>query len=296
MARTAAPVYPNEGLRHAYQNELVRTLERTRDLIEPVFIEAWNDLDIFQPGRVEQAFDSGLLLYGLPHPQLVMDASYTDMIISYERRLAEALTLLDKEAGQLAGWFAAQATGNASNALKHNLSSVLNVTVGLPFTQALRAEVEGIVKDNVTLISNLSQKYTDQVAATIMESAERGRDLHYLQQALTERFGVAGSRAALIARDQNNKATAAIDRRCKLDLGITQSVWVHTPGSRMPRPDHEAANGQVYDTANGIYFASAGGFVLPGEEINCGCISRAYLPNNIMFTGLKNAYTMGLAA
>ena len=121
----------------------------------------------------------------------------------------------------------------------------------------------------------LSRKAQDKLKALVIENINL---IAYLKDEIKKRYGVAERRAALIARDQNNKATSIITHIEYEELGITEAIWKHNPGSKEPRHEHLMANNKVYDISKGMYFESAGRHVFPGEEINCGCTSEPIIP------------------
>jgi SPP1 gp7 family putative phage head morphogenesis protein len=92
------------------------------------------------------------------------------------------------------------------------------------------------------------------------------------------RYHVAANRAVLIARDQANKGSAVVQRARQLEIGIKQSIWVHSHAGRTPRPTHVAMNGKRYDIAKGMWDSAVQRFIWPGEEINCRCQGRSVLP------------------
>ena len=61
------------------------------------------------------------------------------------------------------------------------------------------------------------------------------------------------SLAVIIARDQNNKATASMTRARQNELGITEAIWVHSGAGKHPRPTHVAMNGAKYDVKKGMW-------------------------------------------
>ena len=85
-------------------------------------------------------------------------------------------------------------------------------------------------------------------------------------------------RAATIARDQNNKAKATIERTRRQELGITHAIWQHSAGGKVPRATHIAMSGKPYLISEGMYDSAVGRYVWPGTEINCRCTSRAIIP------------------
>jgi SPP1 gp7 family putative phage head morphogenesis protein len=107
---------------------------------------------------------------------------------------------------------------------------------------------------------------------------QTGRDLGTLSKELQEHYGVTRRRAAYIARDQNNKATAAMTRARQTELGLDEAMWRHSGGGKHPRPTHLAMNGQRYKISEGMWDSAVNRFILPGEEPNCRCVSRAIIP------------------
>jgi uncharacterized protein with gpF-like domain len=61
-------------------------------------------------------------------------------------------------------------------------------------------------------------------------------------------------------------------------LGITEAVWLHSGGGKVPRPTHVRNNGRRYSVAEGWLDPAEGRRVFPGELINCRCVSRAVMP------------------
>lgn len=256
---TAAPVMPNAGLRAEYEQKLEAMLDSLGKRLVPVFTGAWGDL-------YELQFNSAL----------AQDASYAVMIADYERRMAEALEAMELEAACMAEWFATSASKHASTALAHNVSAAIGGRVALQMSPEVTRRTMEIVNENAGLIRSIASQYTEQLTEAMAASVTAGRDLGGLYKALTERMGVAQSRAKLIATDQNNKATSAIDRLRKQELGITQSLWKHIPVAKQPRPSHMKADGAIYNNIEGCLID--GKLIWPGEEINCHCISRAVIP------------------
>jgi SPP1 gp7 family putative phage head morphogenesis protein len=137
----------------------------------------------------------------------------------------------------------------------------------------------------VGLIKSVAQQYLADVQGDVMRSVSEGRKLDDLAAALEHRHGVTKRRAALIARDQNNKATAVFERVRQQELGITKARWQHSAGGKEPRPEHVAwgREGKIYDVKEGM-LQEDGKRVWPGTEINCRCFSIPLIP----------AWTMGL--
>lgn len=135
-----------------------------------------------------------------------------------------------------------------------------------------------IVKENVGLIKSIPKSHFEDIQRDVIDSVVKGRDMAGLTKRLQHRHGVTKRRAQLIARDQNNKATALLERALQNQLGLKKSIWVHTAGSITPREEHAEWDGLEYDNAEGMFSEVDGEFVWPGTAINCGCTSSTIIP------------------
>jgi uncharacterized protein with gpF-like domain len=109
-----------------------------------------------------------------------------------------------------------------------------------------------------------------------MRGYSRGRDLQEITTELQSRYGITQRRAVLIARDQSNKLNAVTTQARRQELGITEAIWQHSHGGKEPRKSHVAADGRKFEIAKGCLID--GKLILPGEEINCRCVSKSALP------------------
>jgi SPP1 gp7 family putative phage head morphogenesis protein len=142
--------------------------------------------------------------------------------------------------------------------------------------------LEGVVVENVDLIKSIPAEYFEDVTAHIMESVEKGRAMKEVTHYLQDRYGITRRRAALIARDQNNKASALIHRVRQKQVGITEAVWVHTTASKTPREEHEGwgDEGTRYNIDEGMWSEEDEEFVWPGTPVNCGCTCLSVVPGS----------------
>ena len=151
-------------------------------------------------------------------------------------------------------------------------------TITFAPTPGSMAAYQAVVAENVNLIKSIPAQYLKDVQSNVWQAVMRGSDLHALSATLQETYGVSQRRAALIARDQNAKAKAVIERTRRQELGITHAIWQHSAGGKVPRATHVAMSGKAYPLSQGMYDSAEGRYVLPGELINCRCTSRAVVP------------------
>lgn len=213
-------------------------------------------------------------------PELAQD----ELPVETLRRAVRALTRrwtarFNDLADDLASYFAQSVSQRSDAALKAALKKG-GFTVEWKMTRAQRDVVNSVVHENVSLIKSIAQQHLGKVEGVVMRSVQTGRDLGQLTKDLQEQFGVTKRRAAFIARDQSNKATASLTRARQLEVGIEQAVWVHSGGGKHPRASHEKAGRDkvTFEVAKGWYDPDEKKYVLPGELINCRCVSRAVVP------------------
>jgi uncharacterized protein with gpF-like domain len=146
-------------------------------------------------------------------------------------------------------------------------------------TRSFRDVFEATVAENVALIKSIPRRYLPQVEGDVMRSIAAGRDLAALSKTLQRNYASTKNRAALISLDQNNKATAAVTRTRRIDLGLYDAVWMHSHAGKEPRPTHVAMDNRKFDIRKGMYDPDANGkgkgeWVQPGYLISCRCVSR----------------------
>lgn len=190
----------------------------------------------------------------------------------------------DEAAPKLADYFLQSANSRSQAQLKRILKEA-GFSVEFKMDRAFRDVMGASVNENVSLIKSIPAKYFTEIEGAVMRSVVAGRDLKSLADDLSRNYGVTQRRAAFIARDQNNKATAALTRARQTQMGVTEAVWVHTAGGKTQRKTHVAASkrGQRYNVTKGWYDPDANGkgkgaWIFPGELINCRCVSRPVIP------------------
>jgi SPP1 gp7 family putative phage head morphogenesis protein len=183
----------------------------------------------------------------------------------------------DVMADRLARWFARSAASRSDATLKKALKDG-GFAVQFSLTPAQRDVLEATIQANVALIKSIPQRYLSQVEELVMASVQQGRKLDTLTDELQQRFGSTRKCAILISRDQNNKATAALERVRRLELGIQKAVWIHSHAGKKPRPTHVKMHGQTFDVAEGMWDPAENRYVQPGELINCRCVSKSIIP------------------
>jgi SPP1 gp7 family putative phage head morphogenesis protein len=243
---------PNAGLRVKYDRKLVALL---------------NDIQSSIVYWVSAQYKAST-------PEMAMDASPAVELNKLMRKLT---TRWQKRVNQVAQELA---TNFARDARQYNDISMeqaakkAGMTVKFKMTPMMNDAMQAVIGEQVGLIKSIAQQHLSQVQRLVMQSVQEGRDLKWLTDQLKKRYGVSARRASLIALDQNNKATATLNRVRQLDLmgDDAEAVWMHSTAGKHPRPEHVAANGKRYKVKKGMFLE--GEWVWPGSKIKCRCTSR----------------------
>lgn len=187
----------------------------------------------------------------------------------------------------MATQFVGEINQNVDSQLKNNIKKIdqgvaqqFYVKFSESSKKALIAQ-KAAIQQNINLIRSIPQKYHTDIETAVMEAMQAGADYRYLERELIRIGGVSERRAKLIARDQLFKATEAIDREKRINLGIKKSIWHHSKGDKEPRKYHLLADGQEYETEEGcpIKDEKTGvvEYIHPKQKINCTCYSTSVL-------------------
>lgn len=128
--------------------------------------------------------------------------------------------------------------------------------------------METFAAHNVSLITSMGQKYFAELEQRTLDAFRTGERAEDLAAELEERYGVAESRAKLIARDQIGKLNGELNQARQQELGISRFVWRSIEDNRV-RPEHVLLDGKAFDWDTG---APEEG--IPGYPINCRCYAE----------------------
>jgi len=251
---TLDPVHPNVGIEMQYRRKLEKLISEMHNSLVYWLTAA------YRANTPEMAQDET--------PAISLREVFGALAKRWQRRFDDA-------APELAEYFSVKAAKRADGALA-NILKRAGFSVAFKMTPEATDIMQATIGEQVGLIKSIASQHLSEIEGLVMRSVSTGRDLKYLTDELQKRFSVTRKRAAFIARDQNNKATASITRARQKGLGITEAVWMHSHAGKHPRPSHVAANGKRYDIDKGMYLD--GVWTWPGVEINCRCLSRSVVP------------------
>lgn len=263
--KTLDPVRPNAGIARAYRRRLEKLIEEMHRSVLYWVRVAYRR----RPPELRRR-----------HAALVSDESPARSILDEIQRLGRRWQKrFDALAQDLARHFVKQAAQRSDSRLMDILKRA-GYTVKFTTTRAVNDILQATIAENVGLIKSISQQHFQAVEGAVMRSVQRGRDLKGLTDELEQRYKVTHKRAAFIARDQNNKATATIVHARQAELGIKEAIWVHSGGGKHPRVSHlKAGRDKVrYDVRVGWFDPEVQRYVFPGELINCHCVARPIIP------------------
>ena len=213
---------------------------------------------------------------------LAQDASpYEEMRKRFRKIARQWLKRFDEAAPKIAEAYLKGSFKASDSAMRMALKDA-GLAVKFEMTPAMRDAFNASLSENIGLIKSIPEQYLQKVEGVVARGYAAGRNLEAMVKGIKRIYPVTQNRAVLIARDQSNKANATVTKGRQIELGINQAQWKHSHGGKVPRPDHVAADGRIYDVSKGCLIS--GKYIYPGEEINCRCVSRSVLP-----TGLNGA-------
>lgn len=267
--KTLAPVTPNAQTRLRYQRALDQAITNMQ-----ASYEWW--IGARYRAALESNQDAGRLA------DMAMDAAAgdaTDLFGELARLRKYWTKYFDNFAKKLAdqmadAWYKDNAT-QWQGKLKR-----AGFDVPMQLTPSQRLILKAKVPENVALIKSIQEQYHTDVEGIVSRNFLKGRDLAGMADEIKHRGHVTKNRAALIARDQSNKATSQMNDARQRELGIKYAVWQHSSAGKEPRATHVRAGREqwVFKVGEGIDFNDAFGVVLPGEAIACHCTSRSIIP------------------
>ena len=250
------PIWPNAAIRQRYQHRMIALIREMAASVEHWLI-------------AERRADP---------PLLAADALPVDEMRKEVQRLYEKwLKRFEEDAGWMAESFLRGSFKATDSAMRQALRDA-GWSIEFTMTPAMRDAFEASLAENVGLIKSIPAKYLQEVEGIVMRNYAAGRDLKSMAAEIRSRYHVTLNRAVLISRDQANKANSVVQRARQIELGITESLWLHSHAGKMPRPTHVAMKGKRYDVAKGMYDSAVKKWIFPGELVGCRCVGRSVLP------------------
>lgn len=259
------PVCPNLGLELEYRRRMLALIDEMSDSILYWVRAAYK---ANEPEISDQEPKETIALDALPASEL--QASVRKLSRRWKTRF-------DEGSADLADWFS-QKVGQRSDAVLKSHLKKAGFSVEFKLTRTHRDVMRATIAQNVSLIRSIPQKHFSDIQGAVMRSVQTGRDLQQLTRDLQKIKGVTSRRAKNIARDQSSKATSALTKVRRLEIGLDDSIWIHSHAGKVPRPTHVKMHGKKFKVSKGMWDTAVSQWIQPGELINCRCVSRAIVP------------------
>ena len=255
-AKAIRAIWPNAATRQRYQRRMVALIREMAASVE-YWLEAQRKAE---------------------PPILASDASPAkQMQFEFEKLSKRWQSRFDDMAPKVAESFLKNQFKGTDSAMRQALRDA-GWSIEFKLTAAMRDAFQAKLAENVGLIKSIPSQYLQEVEGIVMRNYAAGRDLKSMAAEIRGRYKVAANRAVLIARDQSNKANAAVQAARQAELGIVEGVWLHSHAGKTPRPTHVAMNGKRYLISKGMWDSAVKKWILPGELIGCRCAGRSVLP------------------
>jgi SPP1 gp7 family putative phage head morphogenesis protein len=150
----------------------------------------------------------------------------------------------------------------------------------------LESEMAAFVKQNVSLIKSVPDRYFTEVEEIVFRGARQGLSNTEIKKEVTARFDVSKNRAKFIARDQVGKFNGQLTQLRQQSVGIKEYIWRNSLDERVrgnpkglyPKVKHShwTREGKRYKWSK----APVDGH--PGEAPGCRCTAEPVLPDNTL--------------
>lgn len=264
MKRTLKPIFPPAGVEKEYEKRLKKAVR-----------EMEHSVVYWLSAR-----------YKANESKIVGDSATDDLLKAFRKLLHQWERNFRELADVLPKWFVNKIRGYTARNLAEQTRPLRDAGLGfnLKFSymsQAERQVFQAIVSENVNLIKSIARESLTKVEGIVLRGITSGNDLATVTEQLHHQFGVTERRAAMIARDQTNKATNNLSRQRLLDYGVTKGIWMHTASGKTYRETHENdMDGQEYDIREGCFDPDekVNRNIQPAELVNCYCVCRPVIP------------------
>ena len=263
MKRTLKPIFPPAGIEREYEKRLKKAVREMEHSV------------VYWLSARYKANESKIL-----------DSATDDILKAFRRLLRQWTRNFNELCETLPRWFVSKIRSYTARNLIEQTKPLRDAGLGfnLKFSYMSNAErqvFQAIVSENVNLIKSIARESLTQVEGIVLRGITSGNDLATVTEQLHHQFGVTERRAAMIARDQTNKATNNLSRQRLLDYGVTKGIWMHTASGKTYRETHENdMDGQEYDIREGCFDPDekVNRNIQPAELVNCYCVCRPLIP------------------
>lgn len=222
------------------------------------------------------------------------DASPTSIMTRSLRRLRTKWEdVFERFSKRTAENFAAKGDDYSKFSSKHSLKSLGLDNPKDPKASIISEAVKASIQENVALIKNIQQDFAQDIEGNVyrsLASNDPEQGTNFVMKELIERGEMTKRRAHTIARDQNSKLYANLNKARMEANGVEKFEWVHSSAGKVPRQSHIERQYQDVGYGLGIfrfdspelYQGPKNDRGIPGESINCRCRARPVLDLSIL--------------
>jgi len=153
-----------------------------------------------------------------------------------------------------------------------NLKYVTNVDLKMFMGPAgSRVTMEDFLARNTALIRDVSDQIRGRVADIVYRNVQLRTPMRDVAREIANATGMSRRRAMLIARDQTQKISAALDADRGMQIGAPGYDWQHSDKLNY-RPEHRERDGKYFAFGSEVDRTDP-----PGYAVACGCKRRIVL-------------------
>jgi len=155
----------------------------------------------------------------------------------------------------------------------------LTRVLALDVTQGgkLTALYDAWAAENVALIESIPAQFFAEIETKVKDAVSSGRLTRDVVKEIQGRYGVAESRAKLIARDQIGKLNGDLTKQRQTSLGIESYIWSTSRDERV-RDMHRDLEGTEHRWDDPPVTNPQGDRNHPGGDFQCRCVAVGVLP------------------
>lgn len=254
--RRPPPQLQPDAIRTAYFGALLEALGRARELVR-------EQLEPELPGLVATA-----RLGRADASEVRLDKDPSDVNAILDRISEKWFSEYPNERlAQLATKYATRTATFQREQLSKQFRAVLGIDIyrSEPW---LAPRVAVFTAENVALIKSIASDHFGDLEKRLVAGLRTGERWEQLATTIAERYGVAESRAKLVARDQVGKLFGELNQVRQKSHGVTGAIW-RTMGDNRVRDSHDELEGERFTWADPP--SVDGEETIPGEAVNCRC-------------------------
>lgn len=187
----------------------------------------------------------------------LLTSRFDRLYTSYASRLAR----------RMLGEVDEQSKANLRRSFKKMTGEVTLKVEDMP--QGMRDMFEASISENVDLIKSIPTQYLDRIKGAVNRSITGTGGIGPLQEEIKKYGNMSERRSRNIALDQTRKAYQTVNIERSKAAGVKKGIWIHTGGTKEPRPSHKAFSGKEFVLSEGAPLGDKGENVVPGECVNC---------------------------